>query len=145
MAESGGFAEADIAGNLDGGDFFAEIALNIFGDLLGEFVAGVDHGEDDLGDLDLRIDAFANDFDGFGELGEAFEGVEFALEGDDNAVAGGEDVDGKDSEARRGVDQDEVVVRFDGGYGIAEDHFFAYGVEEDGFGTSEIEGGRDNF
>jgi hypothetical protein len=145
LAEPRGFAEANIAGDLDGRDFFAEIALDVFGDLLGKFVAGVDHCEDDFGDLDVGVDAFADDLDGFGELGEAFEGIEFALQGDDDAIAGCEDVDGEDSETWGGINQDKVVVGFDGGNGVAEDHFFADGIEEDGFGAGEIEGSGDDF
>ena len=52
----------------------------------------------------------AHGFEGAHQLGQALQGVELALDGDEHRIAGAQAVEGEQIEAGRAVDEDEVVI-----------------------------------
>ena len=125
------------------GDLLAEVVLDLLGDGLGELVPVVDHREEDLGDVEPRVDPSPYDVDRLEELAQAFQGVELALHRHEDAVAGGKDVDRKQAKGGRRVEDDPVVVFLDGFEGVAEDELLANGAQEDRLGPGEVERGGD--
>ena len=56
------------------------------------------------------VEGFADPVDGIHELGDAFQGEELALDGDEDGIGGDEGVEGEEIEGGGAIDQDEVVV-----------------------------------
>ena len=120
LAVAGGFGEADVA--RDGGleELVAEERLEIFGDLLGEVGAVVEHGEDDAFEGEAGVEGLGDAVEGAHQLGDAFEGEVLGLHGDEEAVGGDEGVEGEEIERRGAIEDDEGVVGADGLDGVAE-------------------------
>jgi hypothetical protein len=91
---------------------------HLCGDVVGEVVAGVEHGEHDPVELEPRVEAVLHSLDGVDELREPLERVVLALERHDDQVGRRERVDGQGAQRRRAVDQDEVVLHADGRDGV---------------------------
>ncbi len=107
LAVGGRLAELHVAG--DDGVEHVEVGLHLVGDLVGEGVAAVEHGQHDALDAELGVEGALDAVDGGHEVGEPFEGVVLALEGDEDAGGGGEGVEREQAE-RGGAVEDDVVV-----------------------------------
>ena len=110
-AVAGGFAEADGAGD-DGleNDFLEMVAdfLDHGGVQVG---AGVVHGHDETGEGEVGVSAGGADaLHHVHKEGEAFEGVVFALDGDEEFVGGGQGVGHPDTEGGRAIEEGVVVL-----------------------------------
>jgi len=77
---------------------------------LGEPGAGVIHCQEDAEDLQAWVQAAADEAESAKQLGEAGEGIVFALYRDDYALGGGQAVDCKKAQGGRTVNQDKTVV-----------------------------------
>ena len=130
FAETGGFGEADAAG--DGGleDLILEEFAEIGGDLAGEVGAVVVHGEENAFNFEGMLEGFADSLDGIDEFGDAFEGEEFALNGDDDGIGGEEGVEGEEVECGGAIDEDELVIVAEFGDAVAEAVFAAFDIDE---------------
>jgi len=60
----------------------------VVGDLAGEVGAVIVHGEQDAFDGQRGVEGIADMIDGIHEFGDAFEGEELALDGDQDGVGG---------------------------------------------------------
>jgi hypothetical protein len=78
-------------------------------DLFRKCSAVVVHRQKDALDGEGWIDRASEPGQGIEELRDALESQEFALNRDEDRIAGGERVDGKNIEGRRAIDQNEVV------------------------------------
>lgn len=86
-----------------------KMLLDIGEHLLAEPGARVVHGHEDADDFEIGIEALVLDFlDESQDFRNAFEGVELALDGDDQAVGGGQGAGHEDAEGRGAVDHDEI-------------------------------------
>ena len=138
-----GLGDADVAG--DGGveHLGFEIAADVGADLFGEVVALIGHGEDDAFQLQLRVEALFDHVDGAHELGNAFQGEELGLEGDEDGICRDQAVQGEQAEAGRAVDEDEIGVAALG-QSVAEQIFALVGLAEFEIGADEVGYGRDD-
>ena len=136
-AVAGGFGEADVAGD-DGLEHqVAEMLEKLFADFDDEAAAAVVEGADDAGDVEARVDCLTDFAHGGDEVGDAFEGIVFAQHGDDDAVGGDESVEREQGQRRGAVDEDEVVVVFDGLQGVFEADFAGDFLHQLDFGTGK--------
>ena len=103
-AEAGALGEFDVAANLGvedaavgPGEIFAFGGVDEAGEFVHDFAAelglGIVHGEDDPADVKAGIHALVHELDGFEKLGDALEGEEVGLHGDDDFIGRGEGVD----------------------------------------------------
>src|SRR5260370_26210878 len=81
FAETGRFGQAYAAGDDGAEDLVLEEVAEVGGHLTGEVRPVVVHGEEDTFDGEGVLKGFPNAVDGVHELGDAFEGEEFALDG----------------------------------------------------------------
>ncbi len=107
LAEAGGLAEADGAGDDrfedEGGEMFADF----LGDLAGEVGAHVVHSQENAADVEAIVDAGLFELlDHAENLAEAFHGEIFALEGDEEIIRRGEAVHRDEAEGGRAVEDD---------------------------------------
>ena len=84
----------------------------------GEGSTLVVHGGEDAEEFEVGVHGFADEFHGLEELSDAFEGVEFGLDGEEEVARGNHAVDGEEGEAGRGVDDDVIVVVGDAGESV---------------------------
>lgn len=141
LPEARGFGEPDVPGDDGLEDFRPEIFARIGGDLPGEIEACVVHRQEDAVDGEVGVDAPLDHVDRAQELGESFEGVVLALEGDEDGVGGGEHVDRDEAERRGAVDEDEVVEIASRGDGLAHDELSVGVVDELDLGAGEVRSG----
>jgi len=80
----------------------------------------------------------ADAFDGVHELGDALEGEEFALDGDENGVGRDEGVDGEEVECGRAVDDDERIGVSNGLEAGAEACFPVFFVNQFDVGGNKV-------
>src|SRR5208282_2593569 len=108
-AETGGFGQADGAGD-DGVKYkITEVLAHFLHHLGGEAGAGVEHGHDHAEQIQAGIDAgVAHLVEDFVADGNALQGVILALQGDDQVIGGGEGVEGEDAEGRGAVNHNHV-------------------------------------
>ena len=85
--------------------------------LVGESQAAVVHCQQESFDFEQRVEFRLYDFDGVEQFADAFEREVFALHGDDDRIGGCKCVHRYQSERRRAVDENIVVV-------------FSYGFEQ---------------
>ena len=123
LAETGGFGQADAAGNDGFEDLVFEELPQVGGDLAGEVGPVVEHREQNAFDFERMVEGLADAVDGVHEFGDAFEGEEFALDGDEDGIGGDQGVEGEEVEGRRAIDEDEVVIVADFGEAFAEAEF----------------------
>src|SRR3954453_7318659 len=97
-----------------GEDPVPEVLLEDLDCLLGMHRPVVDERGQDALDLDVRVELLAHHGQGVLELDQPAHGQILALHGDDYLVRRREGVDRQQPEARRGVDEDEVVVLLHG-------------------------------
>ena len=83
--------------------------------MVGQTQTAVVHGQEESLDFQLRVELALDDLDGVEELADALQGKVFALYGDDDRVGSRERVDRNQSQRRRAVYQDIVVLVLDGG------------------------------
>ena len=109
----GGCRQVDVAGNHGLQHVFAEDVADLRFDLARQAQIGVVHGEQNRVDLRALVDAlFADHLHGARQQAEPLHGVVFALHGHQQAVGGGQRVDGEQSKRRGAVDEDDVEVVF---------------------------------
>src|SRR3954447_23913612 len=108
-----GLREPDRLGDARSEDLVAEVLLEELDRLLGVHRAGVHQGGQDALDLDVGVEVLPDHAQGVLQLDEAAHGQILALHGDDHLVGGRQRVDREQSEGRRSVDADEVVVVLD--------------------------------
>ena len=85
----------------------------------------------------------ADAVDGVHEFGDAFEGEELALDGDEDGIGGDQGVEGQEVEGGRAVDDDEAVIVADFGDAFAEAEFAVGHVDEFEVGADEVFVGGD--
>jgi hypothetical protein len=144
FAEAGRFREADTAGNDGAEDLVLEEVAEVGCHLARKVGAVVIHGEEDTFDGERVLEGFANAVNGIHELGNAFEGEEFALDGHEDGIGGDEGVERKEIEGRGAIDEDEVVVVTDFGQAVAEAVLAAVEVDEFQVGSDQVLVGGDD-
>lgn len=114
LAEAGGFRQADAARYNGVEDLIAKVVAEVIGHLAGEIGAVVEHGEQNAFDGEIVLKSFTNALDGVDKLRDAFEGEEFALDGNDDRVRRDEGVDGEEVEGWGAIEDQEVVLGLQG-------------------------------
>ena len=127
FAETGRFGQADAARDDGPEDLVAEELAEVGGHLAGEVGAVVVHGEEDAFDRAGDVEGVADPVDGIHEFGDALEGEELALDGNEDGIGGDQGVEGEEVEGGRAIDEDEVVVVADCGDAFAEAEFAVAG------------------
>ena len=120
FAETGRFGQADAAGDDGPEDLVLEEFPQVGGHLAGEVGPVIVHGEENAFDGEGVLEGLANAVDGVHEFGDAFQGEELALDGDEDGIGGDQGVEGEQVEGGRAIDQDELVVVADFGEAVAE-------------------------
>ena len=100
--------EADVARDHRVEHHLAEAGADVVGDLGGEVVAPVVHGERDAEDRELGIEAGADPLDRLEQLAEPFQREEFGLQRHQDRIGGDQGVDREQAERGRAIDQADV-------------------------------------
>ena len=109
LAEAGRLGDAHVARDHGVEHAVAEVAPHLGGDLLGEPQPAVVHGEQHALDLQVRVEVLPHDLDRVEQLPQAFEREVLGLDRDQHGVRRRERVERQEAQARRAVDDDEVV------------------------------------
>lgn len=105
------FAEADGAGDSDVEDCWSEEGADVADNGGIEVCAGIEHGHEEAAELEGGVGAGVTDLGGdLEEEAEAFEGVVFALDGDEELVGCGEGIGHKDAEGGGAIEENVVEV-----------------------------------
>ena len=88
FAETGRFGQPDAAGNDGPEDLIFEEFPEVGGHLAGEVGPVVEHGEEDAFDGQGVLEGLADAVDGVHQFRDAFQGEEFALDGDEDGIGG---------------------------------------------------------
>src|SRR5664279_867673 len=104
-----GLRQADVARNDSVEDLVAEVRLQLVADLRLQSDARVEHHAQDADDLERRVEVCMDLLDRVDEIGQSLESEVFALHRHDHAVRAGQAVQREQAEARRAIDEDEVV------------------------------------
>src|SRR5688572_13632304 len=102
--------EADVPWNHGLADLPREVLSHFFGHLMAQVVAGVEHGQEDAVEGEALVQRPPNEVDRLQQVREAFQGVVFALKGNQDAVGSREGIDGEEPEGGRAIEQDHVVL-----------------------------------
>ncbi len=103
FAMRGRFGNPHIARNDGIVDRLAHMGPNIFDNLCRQFIAAVEHRQDDTVDRQIRIEAAAHALHGFKNLAKTFQRKKLALQGDKNGMARCHGVDRQKIERRRTI------------------------------------------
>ena len=106
-----GLRQAYITGNHRGKDIAGEVPPHFLGDLHGEIRAPIKHRQQDAEYLQRRIQAALHPAHRRHQVGQAFQGVVFALDRDENAVRGAETVQCQQFQGGRAVDKKKIIAR----------------------------------
>ncbi len=104
-------AQTDVARNNRREHHIAEMAFQFLIDLVGELQTGIVHCQKETFDLQSGIKARLYDADSVDELSDPLQCEIFSLHGDYDRVGRRQGIDGYQSERRRAVDQDIIIVR----------------------------------
>ena len=143
FAVAGGFGEPDVAGDDGFEQLVAEECFEVFGDLLGEIGAVVEHREQDAFERKGRVEGCGDAVEGGHEFGDAFEGEVFGLHRDEQAICGDQSIEGEEVERGRAVEDDEWVFGADGLKGVAEAELAALGGDQLEVGADHVAGAGD--
>ena len=91
----------------------SEMTADLGGDIGREVRPAVEHRQDDALDLEIRVEVVANEIHGGNQLGKSFKGVVLALDRDQHGVGGGKRIDGEETDRRRAIEKQVVVIRGD--------------------------------
>jgi len=138
----GRLAELDVA--RDDGVEDVEVGLHLVGDLVGEGVAAVEHGQHDALDAELGVEGALHAVDGGHQVGEPLERVVLALEGYDDAGGGGQGVERQEAERGGAIEHDVVVVADVRMKRVAEPGGSVGGVDQLELDGDEVLGGGDD-
>src|SRR4051794_8304556 len=127
-----------------GEDAIPEVLLEDLDSLLGMHGPVVDERRKDALDLDVRIELLAHHRQGVLELDQPAHGEILALHGDDYLVRRRQGVDREQPEARRRVDEDEVVVLLHGRESLLQGPLAADHRRHRDLRAGEIDGGAGN-
>jgi hypothetical protein len=105
-----GFCEPDISRNDRVEYLGTEKAAEVGGDLLGKRCAVIKHGEENAFYGKRRVNGATQAHESVVEFGDAFHGVVFALNRNQDGVTGRKSIDGEQVQSRRAIDEDEVVA-----------------------------------
>ena len=92
---TGGLAQSNISWDDGVKHLLFEMAPDFLGHLMGEVVADVEHGEKNPFDLQPRIEGLFDQTDRLEQLSQAFEGIVFALQRNEDGMGGRQRVDGQ--------------------------------------------------
>ena len=106
--------QADVARDHRVEHDLAEAGADIVGDLDGQIVAPVEHGQRDAEDRQLGIEAGADPLDRLQQLAEPLEREEFGLQRHQDRIGGDQRVDGQQAERGRAIDQADVPAQVGG-------------------------------
>ena len=95
---AGGFAQPDVAWDNCLEHLIFEMAFHFMGDLVGEIVPAIEHGEENSFDLQLWIESLFNQANRFEKLPQSFHGIVFTLERDHDGVGCRQGVDGQQAQ-----------------------------------------------
>jgi hypothetical protein len=143
FAVAGGLGEANAAGNHGFEDLAGEELPEILSDHASQVGAVVEHGEEDSFNAEVMAEGIADLVNGVYELGDAFEGEELALDGDEHRVGGDQSIEGKQIEGGGAVDDDVVELSPNGLQDTAETGFAIVEVDEFDVGGDEVAVGRE--
>lgn len=91
-------------------DLIGKEFLEVIGDLAGQICPVIVHCEEDSLDGQGMAERVLDSVDGGDKFRDPFQGEEFALNRDENAVGGGKGVDGEEVEGGGAVDENVVVM-----------------------------------
>ena len=106
---TGRFAEPDVARDHVLENQLAQAIAHIVGNLIGQSVAAIEHGQDDPDDAEVGIEALLDPFDRLEELAEPLEREEFALQRDEEGIGRTERVERQQSQRGWAVDETHIV------------------------------------
>ena len=115
----------------------ADQGSNFFG-IIG---SGIYHGEKDAFDSQLRIDLSANLVDGTQQLLQTLCGKILGLHRNQCVLCSCQCIDGKHSQRRHAVDQDEIVLIFHRIQILTQDLFTVHGVHQRDLHTGKLDTG----
>mgnify|MGYP006955158455 CR=1 FL=1 len=107
---TGGFGQPDVAGNHRTVDLVTEIFAELARYIQGQAVARVVHGTQYALNLKIRVHRFLNLLDGVHQGRQAFQRVILALHRNKHGIGGRQGVDRQQTQRRRAINQDVVVV-----------------------------------
>ena len=117
--------------------------FDLVGDLFGDDGAAVVHGQHHAVYVQHGVEVLFDQGDGVHQLRQPFQGVIFALDGDDDRICRGERVDGQKPQRGRAVDEDIVVLVFDLGKGCLQHLFAVLFIDELYFRACQVDIGRE--
>jgi len=106
---AGRFGEADAPGDYGFEDFVAKELSEVGGNLTGEVRAVIIHGEENAFEGQGVLKGVLDAVDCVHQAGDAFEGEEFALDGDEDGIRREERVKSEEVEGRRAIDDDVAI------------------------------------
>ena len=112
--------------------------LELVRDLLLERHARIEHDSQQADHLELAIEVGVYALDRVDQIRQTLEREVLALHGDHHAVGRAQAVERKHRQRGRAVDEDEVVVRLNGGQGVLEAMFALLEVHQLDLGASQL-------
>src|SRR5512145_200112 len=97
-----------------------EISLNFLTDLQRQAGPTIKHCQDNSEHREGRIQPFLDQFDGLEKMRQPLEGVELALQWDQDPVSGREGIDCQETQGRRTVDQCVLITPGEAFQGVAQ-------------------------
>ena len=141
---TGAFAQAHIPRN-DGVKYLVgEMCLDVVSDLPAEGIATIEHGENQAVNRESSVQVVANKRYCREKRAESLEGVIFALQRDQQGVAGGERVQSHQAERRWAIHDDEIVAITKGCESIAETTLAIFQLHELNLCSDEVLAGTDD-
>jgi len=119
-------------------DLLPEMFINLIGDLTGQGIARIEHGEQDPLYFEIRIERRPHELESPCQEAETFKGIIFALDRDDYRICGYEPVQGQKAERRGAIYEDIPVSFFDVRQGIKEGFFTVIPAYEFNFDGKEV-------
>src|SRR5437667_7383934 len=104
------FTEANVSRNRMSINSFGEEFSSLFGNLLGQIQASIEHGEENALDPESGVQTILHPSDGSNQLGKSLESKIFALERDQDRIGGGQGINRKKPKGRWAIDENEVVL-----------------------------------
>jgi hypothetical protein len=138
LPEAGGLGKSYAAGDECFENLVSEEFPEVGGDLAGEVGPVIEHGEEYAFDAEVVLEGIADAVDGVHEFGDALEGEELALDGNEDGIGGDECVEGEKVEGRRAVYEDEPVLLADRGDALAEAELALRDIDEFEVGSDEV-------
>ena len=123
-------------------DLVAEMVPDVGGDHFTQVIAFIEHGQHNTLNLKPRIVGLPDPFDGVHKVAQPLERIEFALQRHQHRVGGHQGVEGQQTERRRAVDENEIIVVELARQGGAQSEHAAGQADQFDLGARQVNGSR---